>query len=84
MTPLPDGTYDVIVVEAERGSDGELEIDLAITLGPRRGDVIRLRGRHVERGEVASTPEDPTAVLGVPGTLWVRGGQPTFRPEARP
>ena len=82
--PLSDGIYDVIVVEAETSDDGDLEIDLAVTLGPRRGDVIRLRGRQVARGGGASDPEDPTAVLGIPGTLWVRGGEPTFRPEARP
>ena len=82
MAPLPDGTYDVIVVDAETADDGDLEIDLAITLGPHRGDVIRLRGRHVERAAASVTLGDPALVLGVPGVLRVRQGRPTFRPEA--
>jgi hypothetical protein len=43
MTMLPDGTYDVIVVDAETGDDGDLHIEVTISLGPRVGDVIRLR-----------------------------------------
>jgi molybdopterin biosynthesis enzyme len=83
MTKLPDGTYDVIVVDAETDDGGGLHIEVTISLGPRVGDVIRLRGRHIERGRAASAAEDPFALLGVPGTLRVRAGQPTFRPETR-
>jgi hypothetical protein len=83
MTMLPDGNYDVIVVDAERGDDGDLHIEVTISLGPRVGDVIRLRGRHVERGSSEAESEDPYALLGVPGTLRVRAGEPTFRPETR-
>jgi hypothetical protein len=81
MEMIPDGTYDVIVTEP--GDDGDLHIEVTISLGPRVGDVIRLRGRHVERGSDAAQKEDPYALLGVPGTLRVRGGQPSFRPEMR-
>jgi hypothetical protein len=81
MSELPDGVYDVIVIEAEQGDDGDLEIEVAVTLGPRRGDVIRLRGRQVEGGAPAVRPVDPSSALGIPGTLRVRGGQPHFRPE---
>jgi hypothetical protein len=83
MEMIPDGTYDVIVIDAEPGDDGDLHIEVTISLGPRVGDVIRLRGRHVERGSDAAQKEDPYALLGVPGTLRVRGGQPSFRPEMR-
>ncbi len=83
MPMLPDGIYDVIVVDADRGDDGDLHIEVTISLGPRVGDVIRLRGRHVERRSGAAQPEDPYALLGVPGTLRVHAGQPTFRPETR-
>jgi hypothetical protein len=83
MPTLPDGTYDVIVVDAEPGDDGDLHIEVTISLGPHVGDVIRLRGRHVERRRVSEEPEDPYALLGVPGTLRVRDGQPIFRPESR-
>jgi hypothetical protein len=81
MQMIPDGTYDVIVVDAEPGDDGELHIEVTISLGPRVGDVIRLRGHHVERTRGAKESDDPFALLGIPGTLRVRDGQPTFRPE---
>jgi hypothetical protein len=83
MTMLPDGTYDVIVVEAETDNDGDLHIEVTISLGPRVGDVIRLRRHHIERGRGASETDDPFVLLGVPGTLRVRAGRPTFRPETR-
>ena len=83
MTMLPDGTYDVIVVDAESGDDGDLHIEVTISLGPRVGDVIRLRGRHVERERAVGGIEDPYGLLGVPGTLRVRAGKLTFRPETR-
>jgi hypothetical protein len=83
MTMLPDGNYDVIVVDAETGDDGDLHIEVTISLGPHVGDVIRLRKRHIERGGGAATGEDDFALLGIPGTLRVRNGEPTFRPETR-
>jgi hypothetical protein len=83
MDMIPDGTYDVIVVDAEPGDDGDLHIEVTISLGPRVGDVISLRGRHVESKGGATATDDPFALLGVPGTLRVRDGQPTFRPETR-
>jgi len=81
VSMLPDGNYDVIVVDAERGDDGELRIELTITLGPRVGEVVRLRAEHVERKAGASAADDPYGLLGVPGTLRVRDGEPKFRPE---
>jgi hypothetical protein len=81
MTALPDGTYDVIVVDADTGADGDLHIEVTISLGPRVGDVIRLRGRHIDRRRAPAETDDPVAWLGVPGTLRVRAGEPTFRPE---
>jgi hypothetical protein len=81
MDMLPDGTYDVIVVDAEPGDDGDLHIEVTISLGPHVGDVIPLRGRHIERKRGVNSAEDPFALLGIPGTLRVQNGQPTFRPE---
>ncbi len=31
MPLLPDGTYDVIVVDAEKGDDGDLHIEVTIS-----------------------------------------------------
>ncbi len=83
MSILPDGNYDVIVVDAERGDDGDLHIEVTISLGPHVGDVIRLRERHIERAGDATAADDDFALLGVPGTLRVSGGEPKFRPETR-
>jgi hypothetical protein len=80
---LPDGNYDVIVVDAEKDEDGVLHIELTISLGPHVGDVIRLRERQIERGGDSTAADDEFALLGVPGTLRVRAGEPRFRPETR-
>jgi len=81
MPYLPDDTYDVIVVDAEVDDDGDLRIEVAVTLGPHIGRIVRLRKMHVEtdRGVLDST--DPYSLLGIPGTLRVRRGEPSFRPE---
>ena len=81
MPPLPDDTYDVIVVDAEFDDDGELRIEVAVTLGPHIGRIVRLRKLHVESRRGALEGGDPYSLLGIPGTLRVRGGEPSFRPE---
>jgi hypothetical protein len=82
MATLPDGSYDAIVIEAEESDDTEIRIELTITLGPHVGRVIALRGRHVDvRGRQAAENFDPLDLLGIPGTLVVRDGVPSFRPE---
>lgn len=80
MTTLPDGAYDVIVVDAETTDDGDVRIELTITLGPHVGRIVALRSAHLDasRGDV-----DPLSLLGIPGTLVVRDGTPRFRPELR-
>ena len=78
MATLPDGAYDVIVVDAETTDDGDVRIELTITLGPHVGRIVALRTGHIDttRGEV-----DALSLLGIPGTLLVRDGAPRFRPE---
>jgi hypothetical protein len=78
---LPDGTYDVIVVDADAGSDGDVHIEVTITLGPFVGHVVALRGHHVHDRSASKPPVDPIMLLGVPGTMRVRDGVPSFRPE---
>lgn len=80
MTRLPDGTYDVIVIDAESTDDGDVRIELTITLGPHVGRVLALRSGHIDRSRAATTM-DPLSLLGIPGTLRVRDGTPSFRPE---
>ncbi len=81
MTPLPDDVYDVIVVDADVGDDGELRIEVTVTLGPHIGRIVALKKLHVEPGRGVTDTADPYALLGIPGTLRVRNGVPSFRPE---
>lgn len=80
MQTLPDGSYDVIVVDVETADDGDVCLELTITLGPHVGRMVALRARHVEQ-RAGAAPADAVALLGIPGTLRVRGGEPAFRPE---
>ena len=78
---LGDGTYDVIVVDAEPledgaepGSDGSasrtaMRLDLTIIGGPHKGEVVSMRASGLVIDEIEA--------LGLPGTLTVQGGEPT-------
>ena len=81
MHLLPDGTYDVIVVDADRIPDGSVRIEVTITLGPYVGHVVALRVTHIDDRSDATRGSDPLELLGVPGTMRVRDGVPSFRPE---
>ncbi len=73
MSDIPDGRYDVIVVDAETFDETTIRIELAMVDGDARGDVIAIRG---PRGA-----SDPIDLLGMPGVLVVENGVPTFRVE---
>lgn len=79
MATLPDGIYDVIVVDAQTTDDGDVRLELTITLGAHVGVMVALRRRHLAAPHRAVP--DATALLGLPGTLRVRDGVPSFRPE---
>lgn len=75
LPPLPDGTYDAIVVDAEELSGGpgagdrqEVRVHLALLAGARKGDVVEVRG---PRGA------DVLDLLGLPATLTVTDGVPS-------
>lgn len=71
--PLPDGSYDAIVVDAEELDDDLVGIELTILAGPEKGRVLELkgpRGRH-----------DAIELLGVPATITVTDGTPRLRLE---
>jgi len=80
MQFLPDDVYDVIVIDAETSEDGQLHVELTITIGLYVGHVISLRRRNIDT-DVAVADADPYELLGLAGTLRVRNGVPTFRPE---
>jgi len=81
MLHLPDGSYDVIVVDTETLEDGDVRIEVTITLGPHVGEIVALRARHVENRRADVSVDHPSDLLGVCGTLRVREGVPFFRPE---
>jgi hypothetical protein len=66
--PLADGVYDAFVVWAETRDDGAIALDLTITTGARKGDVVSVRAMD--------TPRDAIDLIGVPCTLHVRASQP--------
>lgn len=66
--PLADGVYDAFVVWAEPRDDRALTIDLTITTGACKGDVVSVRA--------ASAPRDAIDLVGLPCTLRVRKGEP--------
>lgn len=90
---LPDGSYDVLVVDIEvavapadssdeplaSGSDADMvAIEVVITAGEHKGHVVTV--------EFFASIEETAAIeaLGIPGTLTVTNGQPSLQlePEA--
>ncbi len=71
IVPREDGTYDVVVVDAVGGPlADDVHLELARTFGPRKGEVVLLRGTKLDR--------EPLLALGLPGTLSVRAGAPSL------
>lgn len=71
--PLPDGTYDAIVVDADDLGDDQLGLELTILAGAEKGRVVEVRG---PRGR-----HDAIDLLGVPATITVTDGTPHLRLE---
>jgi hypothetical protein len=68
---LPDGAYDVFVVDAEAdGAAGTLRLDLTILAGEHKGDVVSM--------QAVGLGVDELEALGTPGTLTVADGEPTL------
>jgi hypothetical protein len=65
---LPDGTYDVLVVDATEHDDGSVAVELTIVAGPSKGEIVTLRASGLDG--------DPLDLLGVPATVTVAGGVP--------
>ena len=69
MKPLADGFYSIVVVDASEDTErGGVILELAITAGETRGEVVRLRASSSARSAID--------LLGLPATLEVRDGQP--------
>ena len=68
MQAMPDGRYDVFIVDAETIDETTMRVEIALVSGEDKGDVIAMRGPHLAR--------DPIELLGLPATLIVRDGVP--------
>lgn len=68
---LEDGTYDGIIVDAGDADDGEggaMRVEIAISTGPHKGEVVAVRGSFPGLSEVD--------LLAAPATLVVADGAP--------
>ena len=67
---LSDGNYDVFIVDAREDEEilRAMHIDVAITSGAHKGDVITMRASNMQR--------DAITLIGMPATLRVVDGVP--------
>ena len=67
---LSDGTYDAFIIDAQEDEEisRAMRIELAITSGARKGEVVIVRATNVRR--------DAIALIGMPATLRVVDGEP--------
>jgi hypothetical protein len=73
MQAMPDGRYDVFIVDAETIDENTMRVEIAMVSGDDKGNVIAVRGPHLAR--------DPIDLLGLPGVLVVEDGVPRLRVE---
>ena len=73
VNALDDGDYDALIIDATADDDARdvTHLELAITAGARKGDVVRVRASRLDR--------DVIDLLGLPVTLIVRDGAPEVR-----
>lgn len=68
---LEDGTYDVMVVDAEPAGGGDgLRLDVTVLGGAHKGEVVTFLATGLGVSDVDA--------LGMPGTLTVLAGEPSF------
>ncbi|MEM8923575.1 MAG: hypothetical protein AAGD35_08720 [Actinomycetota bacterium] len=68
---LPDGDYEVMVVDTDGGEGGRCTLSLAVSAGLGMGEVVDL--------VMSGIDIDPMELLGLPGIVEVRQGEPRFR-----
>ena len=65
---LPDGSYDVFIVDATSVGDDAVALSLTVLSGPSKGEVVDIQAAGLGRDELD--------LLGLPGTLVVENGAP--------
>ena len=68
MNEFEDGKYDVMIIDAEEGDNGVIALELVVSSGARRGDVM-----HVSATNLSRTWFE---LLAAPATLMIIDGQP--------
>jgi hypothetical protein len=68
---LPDGTYDVMIVDVDVDEQQHVRIDVVLTAGSHRGEVVSLRA--------SSMRQDPLGLMGLPARLVVKDGTPALK-----
>ena len=71
---LADGTYDALIVDASTDDDGTVHVEITITAGAHKGEVVQLAGRFAGKDELD--------LLAAPATLVVSDGQPRLTLDA--
>ena len=67
---LSDGTYDVLVVDADDDAEGVVHVEVTILAGEHKGEVVSVAAAGLRR--------DPLDLLAAPGTLTVADGSPSL------
>ena len=73
VEPLQDGVYDVMVVNVDTDDEQTVHIDVVITAGSHRGEVVSLQASAMQR--------DPLDLMGLPASLRVHEGVPDLEIE---
>jgi hypothetical protein len=66
---MPDGRYDVFIIDAEIIDESTMRIELMMVTGDDKGNVFALRGPMLA--------DDPIDVIGLPATMTVTDGVPS-------
>lgn len=67
---LSDGAYDVMVIDARPTAEDWTVLELVISAGESKGEVMELRVHGLDL--------DPVDLLGLPGVVEVHGSVPRF------
>lgn len=76
--PLPDGRYDVFVIDAHHEADdaGRLAVEVTLIDGEHKGSVLSVGSPSTN---LLPGGADPIELLGETGVLTVADGAPTFQ-----
>lgn len=80
---LPDGVYDAFVVWAETVAENEITLELAVTAGAHKGEMVSVRMRHPQPpapGAFGPGATEPFDLVGLPCRLVVEDGRPRLEP----